>query len=532
MSHTESLKVLLLHAKINYDNMEPLGLLSLGTAVKRQGHTVKVADVFPDDISYAIQLAVRFKPDVIGYGIETPAFVRTQALHHQLRQHLPDTIYCAGGVHTSVCPEQTLTDLGLSFIVKGEAEKVFPEVLNQLAKKADFHSVPGIGYIRNGKPIINPPPPAIQNLDELGIPDRSILDSADFYLQPPGNIRGLVRPKTANLITSRGCPHHCTFCQSGSLMGYKYRKRSVQSVLHEIRYLIHCFGVKNLYFTDDVFFTKKSWLLDFCGQLAVSDINIQWACQCRADSLDEQSVQAMKRAGCIQVDVGVESGDPRILRKLRKGETVEQIKQAATLLHKHKMRMLCSFVIGAPGEEEESIRSTQKLIKKIKPSISQYFTLIPYPGTQLAQEAAEKGIITQSFTYSDRYSQKEWEDAAIMGKLNADTQITEKKRLQSQTFLRDYRYLLFGWFFFPKYLWRFFWLFFHQRFFIKTIVQGFQKRNPLMVIQSIYHAYNKNQLAHSRRLQKSFKPSPYQPSRIETFETVTKSAIPFKSVGP
>jgi radical SAM superfamily enzyme YgiQ (UPF0313 family) len=493
------MKILLVHPKINYDNMEPLGLLSLGTVLKQNEFTVKVLDVFPDDDDYFLEQANKFEPDLIGFGFETPGYTRVSNLVKIVRKELPQVILCAGGIHVSTLPKDTLCELGLDFIIAGEAEISFLAVCKKIRRKESYVDLDGVGYLsQDGTFRLNKSPQFIDNLDALPIIDRTILDGAGFYSEPPGCIRGLVNKRSANLMVSRGCPHSCSFCQSHSYLGKRVRLRSVEHVLSEIRFLRKSRGIDFIYFADDGFTFNHQWLKEFCDALIVEKVNISWGCQSRADRITEPLVQAMKKAGCLQIDIGIESGDQVVLDYYNKGETIKQFEDAARLIRHAGIRLLCSFVIGAPNETWQSIILTRKLIRKLRPSICQYFTLVPFPGTALERDVRSRGVLGP-FSYSDASSQKRWETTFITGGLSPVQQIQAKLLLQRATFIKDHLLLVIGWFRYPAYLVFFLKVAALKFFFVREIVYFSKKRNPVGLLQAIYHALNYELLRKARK---------------------------------
>lgn len=469
--------------------MEPLGLLSLATAVRDKGHQVKILDVFPEHHINWLNTAKKFAPDLIGYSFETPSYWRIQQIHQVLRKELPKAIYCAGGIHPTVMPEETLKDLDLSFVVYGEGEVSFPEILRSLEQKGDISACPGIVFIKDNHCIKTKSPDFVQDLDLLPIADRTLLEHNQFYYHPPGNIRGLVHDRCATVITSRGCPFSCIFCESKILMGKKYRQRSPQHVVNEIKYLYSEFGIRTIYFADDIFTFNSKWIVTFCDLISQLPFSIVWGCQSRADTLEESILDTMKMAGCRQIDLGIESGDPEVLKNIRKNETVEQYIKAADLIHKSGLRLLCSFIVGAPGETWESVKKTQSLIRRLKPSMCQYFTLIPYPGSELYKEALEHKWFG-SLSFSQLGSQKQFDQGFLTCGLSPEDQIKARKILHKTTFVRDHLNLITGWFFHPQWLLIWLWVAIRNYFFIVTFIKSIRTGNPSLLMFKAYEAFN------------------------------------------
>lgn len=477
--------------------MEPLGLLSLATVLHERGHEVGVLDLFPGDHAFVRKAARRFNPGLIGYGFESSGVAVVKDMHALLQPLLPDTVFCAGGAHTSVTPETVLRGIGVDFVFAGEGEEAFPSVVARLEDGGDITGMPGVGLLRDGAYVAGPAPAFVEDLDSLPMPNRDLLIDRDFYFGPPGNIRGLVMRRGATMVTSRGCPFRCVFCQSSAVLGHRVRQRGVERVVAEMRELHERYGVESVYFGDDIFGFDTGWLLAFCDRLARERLGLRWGCQQRADRVTDARLAAMKAAGCVQIDMGVESGDPRVLTALNKGETVEQFEDAARLVHRHGMRLLASFVVGSPDETGESIRLTERLIGRLRPHMCQYFTLVPYPGTALYDEALARGWVDSAAL--EGVSQKAWGKGVLCCGLSPDDQARARSRLQRKTFLRDHWPLVAGWLRFPGRLLAIVWVLLANGLFLGTLAACIRDRTPVRYMQTVYAEYNRSMLRALRR---------------------------------
>ena len=182
------------------------------------------------------------------------------------------------------------------------------------------------------------------------------------------------------------------------MFGRKVRRRSVASVIGEVRHLHELYDVKSAYFFDDTFNAPRQWAMDFCEALLREPYRITWGCQVRVNLFDLELGKLMRRSGCIQVDIGVESGSPRVLKAIHKDETVEQIENAFAACHQSGIAPMGTFLVGCPEETLEDVELTKALIRRIKPSFSEFFYLIPYPGAELYQQAlANNWLVDTSY---------------------------------------------------------------------------------------------------------------------------------------
>lgn len=196
------------------------------------------------------------------------------------------------------------------------------------------------------------------------------------------------------IFTTRGCPNQCTFCSwPENLMGRKYRSRSTENIVDEFEYIVKELPeVKEIFIEDDSFTINKKRVLQFCEEINRRNIKISWGCQSRAN-LDLETMKAMKSAGCRLLDVGYESGNNEILNNIKKGITVEQLREFTINAKEAKLKVLADFVIGFPGETKETAENTIKFIKEIKPDILQIAVATPMPGTEFYDYVKENNYL-------------------------------------------------------------------------------------------------------------------------------------------
>jgi anaerobic magnesium-protoporphyrin IX monomethyl ester cyclase len=378
----------LVNVRIESRQRVPVGLLTLAACTKNLAQTA-VFDPDPNDRQ--LQDIVQFNPDLIGIGFMTQTRFRALEIHNLLREMLPDAKIVLGGVGPTVEPEKTWEMFHPDALVVGEGEKAWMEVV----RAGRFDSIPGV-YLP-GSPFIAAE--VFQNLDDLPLPAVECMPDFHRYLCPPGGIRGKwFKSGTPMIMTARGCPYRCTFCSSHLMFSRKVRRRSVGHVMAEIRYLHDKFGIDAVYFFDDTFNVHRQWLMEFCEAVRSEPYKLTWGCQIRVNLFDLEMGRMMRRAGCVQVDIGVESGSPKVLKAIHKDETVEQIEKAFAACHAAGIAPMGTFLVGCPGETQEDVDMTKALIQRIKPSFAEFFYLIPYPGSDLYRDAvANQWIVDDSY---------------------------------------------------------------------------------------------------------------------------------------
>ena len=387
----------------------PLGLSYLASFLKSKGHQVKVfnADFLSstkssdksifnhysaylsrlrnirDPIWQRVEKEIRdFYPQVVGITLKTGSFVSGCMVANITKGISPEIITVAGGPHATLLPEEVLQEGTFDYVIRGEGEITFAELLEKLEKGEEGKELRGISALKNGKVIHNPDRTFIENLDNLPFPERD--DHIPSY-SPEG--LGLI-------MTGRGCPYACTFCASDKIWKRKVRFRSPENVIQEILFLYRRYGVTHLKFRDDTFTLKKDRVLDICDRIISTGIPITWQCDTRADCIDEEIARKMRQAGCIGASIGVETGSERLLRYIQKGETKESIKRGIRILRKYRINVAIFLMIGFPGETEEEIKETLEFARELSPHHMVLSILTPYPGTKIFQEAIKEGLLS------------------------------------------------------------------------------------------------------------------------------------------
>ena len=431
-----------------------MGILYIGTVLEEAGHQVQLLDIGPRDQGW--QAKVRdFNPEIIGLTLVTTQYQRAKEILFDLRQICPGAKYCAGGPHASALPEVTLKDLNLNFVVKGEGEYTMKEICERLSRNKSIEGLKGVYYEQDGQIIFHGPSPVIDNMDALPIPKRELLPDSLWYLIPPGFIRGSFNWGIATIMSGRGCPFNCIFCASQNIFGRGVRRRSVQNVMKEIRYLKEKYNIKGLFFLDDTFTVNDRWLTEFCLALKGESYRLIWGCQARGDTITEEKLSLMQDAGCVQVDIGAESGNDVILGNLNKNEKVEDLRRGFAITKKLGIKTFASFIIGNPGEGIKEIEDTKKFALEIKPNMAAFCILVPYPGTPLYGLAKKNGWFTKAGEegFSDSWSNKQSE-TPIMS-INLPPEVLVKKRMELENIFlwKNHKIIFLAFLKNPKYLW-------------------------------------------------------------------------------
>lgn len=370
--------------------------LSYATAVIEQEHETKLVDApawnwNKEDVVKDVK---NFKPDLIVMDSSFPSLNNDINVAELIKQSYGDDAKIVlVGPPTSQFPEEILRNEDIDFVARWEYDFTLIELAETLEENRDFKNIKGISYRENGKIIHNPNRKftSSDDLDEIPFVSKVYkkhLNIKDYFL-------GQSLYPEMQIFTGRGCPNQCTFCAwPQTLMGRKYRIRSVSNVLDELEWIQNNLKeVKEVFFEDDTFTISKKRVLEFCKEYKERGLDITWSCNARVDSLDLETMKEMKKANCRLLIVGYESGSNEILKNIKKGITVEQIKQFAKGARKAGLLVHGDFIIGLPEETRGTIEKTKKLIREVRPDILQVSVASPFPGTEFYNWCRENGYL-------------------------------------------------------------------------------------------------------------------------------------------
>ena len=370
----------------------PLGLGYMASVLKQRDIDVKIFDPEAEGKNYqALQEdIVEYSPTLVGITSATANFSGALKIVQLIRDSAPHMLTMIGGIHASALREKLfeLYPDAFDLLCYGEGEYTLLEVVEALQGSQDFSRIKGLIYQENGVVIANPPREFLQNLDELPVPARELVDLDNYRVQPQF-YRGC---KSATMITSRGCPFGCTFCASELTLGSKFRMHSAEYVLQEIDLLVREYGVKHLVFVDDCFTVNKKRLKTICQEIIEREYHISWHCFARVDTVNEELLKVMRQAGCFSLLFGIESGNDDILKNVHKKLTLSQAEETLRIANRLGFKTVCGFIIGLPGETKDTIQDTINFAKKLNPTIASFNFLIPFPGTEIYNESYKEQL--------------------------------------------------------------------------------------------------------------------------------------------
>jgi radical SAM superfamily enzyme YgiQ (UPF0313 family) len=389
--------------RYKYSYSPPLGLLSLGTVLRQKGYRVRIIDGAQDE-NYLINAKKEIthgKFNFIGISVMTAQVPGALELSRSIKKMGPDNLVVWGGVHPTLFPGQVCADGAIDVAVIGEGEFTAIELAEAFVLEAPLDKVPGIAYKKDGKVIVTTARPQA-DINSIPFFDYDLLD-VEYYIVKDRTdvggkfIRGGPLRRSLPVLSGLGCPYNCKFCIA-SVLKNKYRRRNAVKLVEEIKRLIERYRINDVSFIDDLFFADKKWFMEFLDLIESQKLRFSWSTNVRAnyfkeDYLNIPLLKRMRGLGCYHLGLGAESGSQRILDKVDKGITRQQVLNAARLCKESRINLVMSFMIGFPGETPEEMRETIKFAFQavgVNPEnsyINGPNVYRPYPGSALFEEA-------------------------------------------------------------------------------------------------------------------------------------------------
>lgn len=375
----------------------PLSLALISTQLETHGFETIIVDSGPEgkDLASTIDCCKRFSPDLVIISTTTPT-IRTDLTWFApgLKKCLPKTKVAVIGIHVTALPSETLEQFDtVDFVIKGEPELTSLELVKALSDHvADLSAVLGIGYrLADRKIVVNPDRPFVTDLDSLGIPNWNKVQLNKYKIP--------IKETPFTLISfSRGCPFSCKFCASHTYYGNQLRKRSVPSLIGEIRFNL-AMGVRDFLFWTELITLDKPFLTNFLNAIFKEGLEkkIRWVCNSRTDTSDYKLFKLMKDAGCWQIAFGLEFGNDEILRLAQKGGrcSVKQGFQAVEQAHKAGLCVDGHFIMGYPGETVDTLKSTIGYALSLPLTYAHFYAAVPFPGSVLYQESIVNKFVSE-----------------------------------------------------------------------------------------------------------------------------------------
>jgi anaerobic magnesium-protoporphyrin IX monomethyl ester cyclase len=368
----------------------PQTSLAYLAAMVPKGLTVEIIDAIAENMDWnAFRRAVEEKKPSVYVSYVTGTTFAMDALGIRVAKQT-GSLTLAIGTHPSAVPRDTLERIpDLDIVIRHEPEITFKETLERFTARKGFEDCVGIAFRdREGRIIINPDRPLVENLDELPLPAHHLLP-LDKYWMP------FLGKRYVWVLANRGCPFRCTFCFESVVWGRSFRFRSAESILEELL-LLQRLDVSNILFLADLFTYDRKNVLKLCELIIKKGLKFRWTCNSRVDTIDAEMLSMMKKAGCWLIAVGIESGSQAILDASLKDTSVPQARHAIEMIHHTGIKCWGYFMIGLPGETQETVRETVQLAKSLPLDLALFHVAVPYPGTDFYFKAIHEGWLKTS----------------------------------------------------------------------------------------------------------------------------------------
>jgi radical SAM superfamily enzyme YgiQ (UPF0313 family) len=370
----------------------PLGILYIASYIqKHTEHEISIIDSQVERLDYhSLKLKIESeKPDLVGITAMTMTLVDVIKTARIVKQ-VDNTIEVVlGGPHVNLFPNETIKIESVDYLVLGEGEEVFCDLVEAIKFSSELEKIPGIVFKKNSKIINTGARSHIKNLDDLPFPARRLVPYKKYSsLLFKGKV-------VTTIFTSRGCPFLCSFCDRPHL-GRVFRARSAQNVVDELEACVQL-GINEFLFYDDTFTVNKKRVIDVCNEIVKRRLSISWDIRARVDTVDEEIIMHLKKAGCQGIHYGIEAGTEKVLKILNKGITINHAREIFNLTKKYKIPILAYFMIGNPKETLDDIYATFKVMKSLKPDYMHMTILTPFPGTKIYHDGLAKGILKRDY---------------------------------------------------------------------------------------------------------------------------------------
>ena len=448
----------------------PLGLCYIAASLEQAGHEVDILDMNSQRVSDKALVKHIEDSALVGIGGLVTEYGEVVRLVKVIKSADENEIVVLGGPLATTHSEELLVASGADVAVIGEGEQAIVELVNGIKIGHSQKFIKGIVYQDNGKVITHQPREPEMNLDSIPHPARHLLDMGRYSTHHFKTF-GIKVPKmkSTTMISSLACPYHCSFC-FGDLHGKKWRARSPEDIVSEMKELRRDYNIRGIVFNDDTFAVNKKRVLDFCSLLEKELPDAVWYCNGRVNLMDEEMIQAMAKSGCVGIAYGIESGNQAILDSVHKQITLEQVERIVGLTKKYGIHVTGYWMIGILGDTKETISETLDFAEKLDLDFYGWGITSPIPGTEMYAKAVDMGLVDPDKKLED------WSFHAQMN-LSKDCSYEELERYNNYAFKRFTMERRWG----KRYLWN--WRLWWEG--LRTLVFLARKRNVSELLRKV-----------------------------------------------
>ena len=371
----------------------PISLVTIAAVLEKDGHEVKVVDCAAQGVSWGglRQLIDKFLPRIIIWSTGTPSIQNDLELASLIKGYDDEIATAVFGTHVTVLDRKCMEAFPeIDFIIRNEPEHTVREFANALQEKQNIKNVAGLTFRNDEEEIVaNPARSFMEDLDSLPLPAWHLIDLDCYRLPLKGRRYLMISPL-------RGCLFDCSFCTCQTYYGKRLRKRSVEGVLKEIEYDMDRFGIRDFFFWAETFVVDKEYIRELCSGILERGMSISWTSNSRVDTVDGPLLKLMEKSGCWMISYGIESGSQKVLDEANKGIKVEQAYEAVKYAKEAGIKTVGHFILGLPGETEETMKHTIEYAKRLGLDLAQFYCAVPFPGSRLYDRALNEGWIKDS----------------------------------------------------------------------------------------------------------------------------------------
>jgi magnesium-protoporphyrin IX monomethyl ester (oxidative) cyclase len=408
---------------IDINPMPPIGLGYIAAVLERMGITVRIVDCLADGWETRVpagsglirigipdeeirRIITDFKPDLVGVNNQFSRQYKNARDIYSITKGVDRGITTlAGGAHPAAMPEYELKNNNLDFVLIGESENTIERLVNGIGNINKIRRIDGLGYKHKGKITVNPKTTFIEDLDSIAFPARHLMNMEKYFGSKASHGERRYR-RFSPIVTSRGCPAKCTFCSVSRVWGRKYRFRSAENVLEEMRELKYKYDIEELMIEDDNFTAHPARAEKICDMMIKEKLNFKWDTPngVGAWTLTPGLIKKMKEAGCYKLNIAVESGNQRVLKEVIK-KPLELKKAEEVIRTCKKIGLECGifFILGMPGSTLEEMWDNYRFAKKVRVFHPFFSVATPYPGSELYDICRNNGYIPKDFRLDDLY---------------------------------------------------------------------------------------------------------------------------------
>ncbi|MBC7963176.1 MAG: cobalamin B12-binding domain-containing protein [Steroidobacteraceae bacterium] len=378
-----------------FNLMPPLGIMSIAAVLEQNGIPVDILDCYaaPAPAEAVLEAILLKRPDIVGFSCTTSSFMEGYRAAELLKQHSPEIITVLGGAHACTIGAALLDSFpAIDYLVIGEGEQTMLELAKSDGRNVE--NIPGIAYRKDGVGTLTDQRELIADLDALPFPAYHLLP--DFPKRYSLPLFSFPTAPNTSIISSRGCPYSCSYCDR-SVFARGFRFNSPEYIIEHVTMLNKKYGIRHVFFYDDLFTFDRKRVARFCELKKQNRLNLTYNCIARLEHVDQELLTLLKDSGCWQVNFGIESGDPEVVKKHRKFFGLDEVGRKLQMVKEAGMRVKGLFMVGLPGEDEAAIRRTIEYALSLPLEEINVTKFTPFPGAPVYKTIREHGDFDENW---------------------------------------------------------------------------------------------------------------------------------------